>query len=99
MHRSWIAARPSDTRGIGIDDGTALVGQPGGWHMPGQGQVPVIEAGAECARRVHRGGLLCSQRAWVRRLQSASRLGVPVRLRALIRLIWGRKQASYTGVV
>lgn len=47
MLRAWIAVRPSGTRALGIDSGTALVGRPGDWRILGTGGVTVLESRRE----------------------------------------------------
>jgi cyanophycinase len=49
--RTWIAARPLATRGLGIDSGTALVGSPGDWQVMGAGNVTLIGSRRETVLR------------------------------------------------
>lgn len=51
--RPWLTLRPSGTRAIGVDAGTAMVGRPGEWRVLGKGSVTIADAEGE---RVHAPG-------------------------------------------
>jgi len=54
--RTWIALRPAETRAIGIDGATALVGAPRAWDVLGSGGVTVM--GLEGETRLRAGAHL-----------------------------------------
>jgi cyanophycinase-like exopeptidase len=49
--RAWMATRPADTRVLGIDADTAVVGRPGHWRILGGKTVTVYDAGQEILLR------------------------------------------------
>lgn len=51
--RPWLTLRPSGTRAIGVDAGTAIVGRPGEWRVLGESSVTIADGEGE---RVHAPG-------------------------------------------
>jgi cyanophycinase-like exopeptidase len=45
--RPWLTLRPSGTRAIGVDAGTAMVGRRGEWRVLGEGFVTIVEGEGE----------------------------------------------------